>query len=63
MYSLLVLQAKVTIDTFPSSYGRTNCQFRFDTTKEQANCFVVNKMDVLRFWEVMLAAYSRCVPR
>lgn len=52
----------MTVDTFPISNGRTNCQFRYTAT-EQPNCFVTEKVNVERFWEVMMAAYAKCVPR
>lgn len=61
-YCILLSQCKVTIDTYPISNGRTNCQFRFKPD-EKPNCFVAEKMNVDRFWEVMLAAYTKCVPR
>jgi inosine-uridine nucleoside N-ribohydrolase len=52
----------VIVDTFPISAGRTNCQFRYDLKTEKPNCFVAERMNVDRFWEIMLASYEKCVP-
>lgn len=50
----------MTVDTYPISLGRTNCEFR--AKESEANGTVCLEMDVPRFWEVMLALYKELVP-
>jgi inosine-uridine nucleoside N-ribohydrolase len=40
-------KAYIKVDTNGESYGRTNCNFRSEST----NGFVCNKINVKRFWE------------
>ena len=49
----------MTIDTYPISKGRTNCDFR---SPGPYNAVVCTKMNVVNFWDTMLAVYMKIVP-
>lgn len=54
----------MSIDAYPASFGRTNCDFNFKNKKDfQYNAFVCEKLQVDRFWEAMVRALAKVHPR
>ena len=49
---------RVDVDTFPSSYGRTNCDL-YSFSKLKKNVNVALKIDVEKFWNLMFESFEK----